>query len=77
MTNSPGGIQPHQGRPVVGAIGGVAFGAFLWLDLLVAGLVSINSILLWILPPAGAVAGAVLGYWAPLGRWWPPKANNK
>ena len=57
-----------QGRPVLGAINGFFLGLFVAVDLLLFGVVQLDSVLLAILPLAGIVVGVVLGFWAPLAR---------
>ena len=53
--------QPRRrGRPVLGAICGFLLGGFIGLDLLMFGVLPLNSILLTILPIVGLIAGFFL-----------------
>ncbi len=58
----------QRGRPVRGLIGGFLLGIFLDLDLALAGIVKLDSVVLTILPIVLLVVGLLLGLWAPLGR---------
>lgn len=58
----------RKGRPVLGAIAGLFFGLFLYLDLVFFKVISSDSILFIVLPLVGLVIGILLGKWAPLGR---------
>jgi hypothetical protein len=50
----------RRGRPVLGAICGFLLGLFIGLDLLLFGVLPLNSIVLTILPFVGLVAGFFL-----------------
>lgn len=56
-----------RGRPVLGAIAGFFFGAFIGFDLFVLGVLPLQSIVLTILPVLGVIGGIVLGRTAPFG----------
>jgi hypothetical protein len=58
----------RRGHPILGGIAGLLFGLFLDLFLVTATVVSLDSILLTILPIALLVLGVVWGIAAPLGR---------
>lgn len=58
----------RRGRPVLGAICGLLFGFFVALDLVVFGLVALDSIVVTIVIVAGLLLGLILGLTAPLGR---------
>lgn len=55
-----------RGRPILGLISGFLFGIFLALDLLLAGVVPFDSVMLYVIPAAGLVGGLALGWWAPV-----------
>ena len=57
-----------KGHPIRGAIAGLFFGLFLSLDLLIFGVVALDSNVLAILPLLGLVAGIALGMTAPVKR---------
>jgi hypothetical protein len=57
-----------KGRPVLGAIAGLFFGLFVFLDLVFFKVIGSDSILFVALPIAGLVLGIALGLWKPLGR---------
>jgi hypothetical protein len=57
-----------RGRPVFGAISGLLFGLFVALDLILFGLVPLDSVLALVLPVVGLVLGIVVGVTTPLGR---------
>jgi hypothetical protein len=50
----------RRGRPLLGGICGFLFGLFVGLDLLVLGVVPLNSGVLTILPVLGLVVGVVI-----------------
>jgi hypothetical protein len=56
-----------RGRPVMGAIFGFLTFFFIGLDLLLFGVIALNSALLTILPLLGLVLGLVWAKFAPLG----------
>jgi hypothetical protein len=58
----------QRGRPIRGAIAGLFFGLFLALDLVIFGVVAIDSNLLAVLPVLGLGGGIALGLMAPLHR---------
>jgi hypothetical protein len=49
-------------------ISGLFLGLFVGLDLLLLGVVPLDSVVLVLLPPAGLVLSVVLALWAPFGR---------
>jgi hypothetical protein len=57
-----------HGRRVLGALAGFVFGGSLGVVLLTAGVVTLDSIVLVILPFAGLVLGLAWSWWAPFGR---------
>lgn len=57
-----------RGRPVLGTISGLFLGLFVALDLLLFGVVALDSAVLTILPVVGLVLGLALSLWAPIGR---------
>ena len=50
----------RRGRPVLGAISGFFLGLLLGIDLLIFGVVALDSVLLLVLPIAGLVVGIAL-----------------
>lgn len=60
--------QSATGRPVLGAIAGFFLGLFLWIDLVLFGVIAFESVTVWIFPILGAIAGIALARWAPLRR---------
>lgn len=58
----------ERGRPVRGAIAGLFFGLFISLDLVVLGVMPLETDVLAFIPILGLVAGVVLGLTAPLRR---------
>lgn len=63
-----------KGHPIRGAIAGLFFGLFLSLDLLIFGMVALDSNILAILPLLGLIAGIALGMTAPMKRRSSPSA---
>jgi hypothetical protein len=57
---------------VLAAIAGFFFLLFLAVELLVFGVLPLNSIVVAILPLAGIVVGIIWAVWAPLGPRRPP-----
>ena len=57
-----------KGHPIRGAIAGLFFGLFLSLDMLIFGMVALDSNILAILPLLGLIAGIALGMTAPMKR---------
>lgn len=57
-----------RGRPVLGALAGLLFGGGLAVELLVLGIVALDSALVTIVPVAGLVVGVAIGLWPPFGR---------
>jgi hypothetical protein len=57
-----------RGRPVLGGIMGFLFVFFIALDLLVLGIIPLNSALVTILPIVGIVVGLVWAKFAPVPR---------
>jgi hypothetical protein len=57
-----------RGRPLRGALFGFLFGLFLGLDLLLFGMVQLDSSLLTYLPIVFLVLGLIGAIWAPFGR---------
>lgn len=64
--------RPH-GHLVIGAIAGFVFGGSISALLLPLGVLTLDSIVLLILPLAGLVLGLLWAWWAPLGRPKKPK----
>ena len=58
----------QRGRPIRGAIAGLFFGLFVSLDLVVFGVVALDSNLLVLMPVLGLAGGIALGLTAPLHR---------
>lgn len=58
----------QRGRPVLGAFSGFFLGLFVGLDLLLLGVVPLDSVVLTAAPVVGLVLGIVLARWAPIGR---------
>jgi hypothetical protein len=58
----------HRGHPIRGAIAGFFFGLFLSLDLVIFGVVALDSNVLALFPILGLAAGIALGLLAPLHR---------
>mgnify|MGYP001817073411 CR=1 FL=1 len=59
---------PRRGRPLLGAFAGLFLGLFVALDLILFGLLPLESGLVWVIAVAGIVLGVALGVWAPFGR---------
>lgn len=57
-----------RGHPVLGVVAGFLFGLFLAVTLVFAGVLALNSVLVTVLPFAGAAYGLALAYLAPFGR---------
>lgn len=58
----------RRGRPILGAIAGFFLGVFLWLDLVLFGVIGFESVAFWVFPPAGLALGIALAMWAPFGK---------
>lgn len=58
----------RRGRPILGAIAGFLLGAFVWLDLVLFGVIPFDSVSVWLFPILGLVVGIALAVWAPFGR---------
>jgi hypothetical protein len=59
---------PRRGRPLLGAFAGLFLGLFVALDLILFGVLPLESGLIWVFAVAGIVLGVALGVWAPFGR---------
>ena len=59
---------PRRGRPLLGAFAGLFLGLFVALDLILFGVLPLESGLVWVIAVAGIVLGVALGVWAPFGR---------
>lgn len=59
---------PRRGRPLLGAFSGLFLGLFIALDLILFGVLPLESGLIWVFAVAGIVLGVALGVWAPFGR---------
>lgn len=57
-----------RGRPVLGAIAGLFFGAFVAVDLMMFGVRPLDPLSAYGLPALGLLLGLGLGLWGPLGR---------
>ena len=57
-----------KGRPILGAISGLLFGLFLSILLTVYAAVPLDSVLYFVLVPAGLVVGLFLGITGPFRR---------
>ena len=66
-----------RGRPILGVIAGLLFGAFVVLDLVFFKVIASDSILVVLLPLFGLLLGLALAAWAPVGgrRGEPPIAS--
>ena len=58
----------RRGRPLLGAFAGLFLGVFVGLDLILFGVLPLESGLVWVFAVAGIVLGVALGVWAPFGR---------
>lgn len=58
----------QRGRPELGAISGFFLGLFVGLDLLLLGVVPLDSVALTAAPVVGLALGIALAMWAPIGR---------
>jgi uncharacterized YccA/Bax inhibitor family protein len=67
---------PQRGRPVRGAVAGFFLGLFVALDLVVFGVLSLDSDVLALAPVLGIVAGVLLAMLAPFGRRSPQPASE-
>lgn len=56
-----------RGHPILGAVAGLLFGAFVALDLIFFRVVASNSVLVVVLPLVGLLLGVGMAAWAPLG----------
>ena len=56
------------GRPGRGFFGGLLLGILVDIDLVLAGPVKVESVVLTIIPIVLMVVGLLLGLWAPIGR---------
>lgn len=61
-------VVRSKGRPVLGTLAGLLFGAGLAVELLVLGIVPLDSAVVTVVPFAGMVVGAMIGLWAPFRR---------
>jgi hypothetical protein len=61
------GDDMRKGHPVLGGFAGFFLFLFVAIDLMLFGVLALNSPLLTILPIAGAIVGVLLGHFAPLG----------
>lgn len=67
------GHEPHtsanrRGRPVLGGVAGFFLGLFLWVDLILFGVLPLESGVGYALPLLGILGGIALAMWAPYGR---------
>jgi len=58
----------RRGRPILGAIAGFLLGAFVWIDLVLFGVIPFDSVSVWFFPVLGLIVGIALAMWAPFGR---------
>lgn len=61
-------VVNQRGRPILGAIAGFLLGAFVWIDLVLFGVIAFESVSVWFFPIVGLIAGIALAMWAPFGR---------
>ena len=66
--NEPARRVKLRGRPILGAIGGLLFGLFAALTLVMEGLLPLNNNMLAIYPLAGLLLGLIIGIWGPFRR---------
>jgi hypothetical protein len=59
---------PVRGRPILGAFAGLLLGIGISLDLLMFGVIPLESVLVVAIPPASLLLGGVIGALHPLGR---------
>ncbi len=57
-----------RGQPVLGGFSGLFFGLFLAFDLMLLGVITLDSVMIYILPVAFFVVGILLGLFTPFGR---------
>ena len=57
-----------SGRPILGGIAGFLLGLFIWIDLILFGVVPLESGLGYLFPILGIAAGLGMARWAPFGR---------
>lgn len=62
----------RRGRPVLGGIAGFFLGLFLWIDLILFGVIPLASGLGYLLLPLGVAVGIGVAYRAPFGPEAPP-----
>lgn len=65
----------RKGHPVLGGFAGFFLFLFVAVDLVLFGVLALNSPLITILPILGAVVGVLLGHFAPLGPKQAPVAT--
>ncbi len=71
MTDLPR-TTPHPagsgrtGHPIRGAIFGLLLGSFVMLDLLLTGVLALDSVMVYVVPVLGLLVGIGLGAWAPI-----------
>jgi uncharacterized YccA/Bax inhibitor family protein len=61
------GDDMRKGHPVLGGFAGFFLFLFVAIDLVLFGVLPLNSPLITILPILGAIGGVLLGHFAPLG----------
>ena len=65
-----------NGRPVLGAIAGFFLGLFVWVDLILFGVLPLEGSLGYFLPILGVVGGLAMAKWAPLGSRAPGRGRR-
>lgn len=52
---------PHRTHRVLGGIAGLLLGVFVWLDLVLFGVLAFESVLVYVFPVVGLVLGILIG----------------
>ena len=70
MSNEPINLDETErprGRPILGGIAGFFLGLFVWIDLVLFGILPLESGLGYLVPVLGVAAGIGMAMWAPFG----------
>lgn len=66
-----------SGRPIIGAIAGFFLGLFVWVDLILFGVLPFESGVGYVLPVLGIAVGLGMARWAPFGGRSSPQAEER
>ena len=70
MSNDSSTLETNdrpRGRPILGGVAGFFLGLFVWLDLILFGILPLESGLGYLVPVLGIAAGIGVAMWAPFG----------